>query len=115
MSNKFVKQRWKISQKLRFVAESWHLKGEVLGRYLRNKGIHSHDLKIWKEQMAMGIDSEKPVYSEERRHYKSKINRLEKELEEARAIIELQKKVKKLMSEGEEKKPKSESVKESSS
>lgn len=114
MSKKFVNQRWKTIQKMRLVAESFHLKDEALGRFLRQKGIHSHYLESWKEQMAMGIDRDKPVYREERRWYKEKIKKLEEELQEARAIIELQKKVKNLSSEAEAQKPKSKSEKISS-
>lgn len=93
MSKKFVKQRWRILQKIRFVAETWPLKGADLGRYLREKGLHRHDIQTWKEQMAMGISGEKPVYLEERKWYKSKIEKLERELFEARMIIDLQKKI----------------------
>lgn len=107
MSKKFLKQRWRTSEKLRFIAESWHLKDEALGRFLRQKGLHTHDLKTWKEQMAMGIDGDKPVYLEERRWYKAKIKKLEKELKEAQIIIELQKKVKKLRLEAEARKQRS--------
>jgi len=62
----------------------------------------------------MGIDGDKPVYLEERRWYKTKIKKLEKELQEARAIIELQKKVKKLKSGAEGPRPKSKPGKKSS-
>lgn len=114
MSKKFVRQRWRTGDKLRFIAESWDLADEALGRFLRQNGLHSHDLETWKEQMAMGINGEKSVYLEERRWYKTKIKRLEKELQEAQAIIELQKKVKNLRSEAEDSKPKSKPEKKSS-
>lgn len=96
MSNKYTRLRWYTRDKLRLVAESWNLTGDKLGQFLRRNGLHSHDLATWKEQMAMGIDGEKSLYTEERKAYKTKIQKLEKELQEARAIIELQKKVKKL-------------------
>lgn len=101
MSKKYTKLRWRTEQKMGFIVRSWDLNEGSLGQFLRRNGLHSHDLKTWREQMKMGIDGEKPVYLEERKSYQSKIKRLQKELKEAQAIIELQKKVKQLKSEEE--------------
>ena len=105
MSKKFVNQRWRTSEKMKLVAESWHLNDEALGQFLRQNGLHNHDLNTWKEQMVMGMDGNKPLYGEERRYYKDKIKKLEKRLKESEAIIELQKKVKNLISGAEAQKP----------
>ena len=106
MARKHPKQRWKVVQKMRLVAESWQLKGDMLGCYLRRNGLHSNDLNLWKEQMAMGIDADRPMYCAERKDYRTRIKELQRKLREAEAIIELQKKVKNVISEKEVKKQK---------
>jgi len=87
-----IKQRWQTFQKLRFVAESWHLEGQSLGAYLRSNGIHSTDIETWRIMMAAGLDENKPLLREERSQYEKRIKSLEAELAQANAILAIQKK-----------------------
>ena len=66
------------------------------GRFLREKGLHSTDLKTWKKEMSNGLESHQPISGETKRFFKSRIEKLESELDEAMIIIETQKKIQNL-------------------
>ena len=42
-------QKWTPEEKLKVVAETMSLSGNELGEYLRKHGLHSDDIKQWKE------------------------------------------------------------------
>ena len=115
MSEKDLNQRFKITEKMKFVAKSWNLKGEELGRFLRRNGIHLVELNSWREQMSDGLKSGKPIFRSEKKVLENKIRLLEGELEQAKAVIELQKKVQALFVEKEDKNTATKTDSESSS
>ena len=85
-----------------YVAKSWGLKKEGLGIFLRKNGIYLSELNDWKEQMQNGLEKEQEMGSHTKAYFRKKIERLEKELAGAQTIIEVQKKVQKVLA-GEEK------------
>ena len=87
---------------MRYVVEAWYLQGEELGRYLRSNGIRSEQLALWREQMKEGLEDNKLIACKTRRDYRRKIEKLEKELNEARVIIDIQKKFQKALEAEEE-------------
>ncbi|MGZ3792891.1 MAG: transposase [Bdellovibrio sp.] len=100
MSEKELNQRFSKNVKLRMVAETFGLKGEELGRYLRRNGISSCELRDWREQMTDSLDEGRPVARSEKKSLNSKIKLLEnevanlqRELNEARLLLDIQKKV----------------------
>jgi hypothetical protein len=104
MPEKDLTQRFVTKQKMRFVAQSWSLKGEELGRFLRRNGISFPELLSWREQMKDGMDDGKPLSRSYRRELQMKIDSLEKQLRQAHGIIELQKKVQEIRTEAAAKK-----------
>ena len=96
MSEKDLNQRFVTAQRMRMVAESWGLKGENLGRYMRRHGISSYELSSWGDQMKAGLDLNKPFSRQERTQYQKKIKKLEKQLKRAELLLEFQKKAKEL-------------------
>jgi hypothetical protein len=81
---------------MNFVGDSWRLKGEDLGRFMRNHGISCPELDSWKEQMKAGLDMNKPFGRSERAEYQLKIKQLEKKLQHAELLLEFQKKAKEM-------------------
>ena len=88
-----MRVRWTTREKFNLVYLSWGLKGFELGRFLRLQGLHLCDLKGWLEQMQEGLEKDVVVTGNTKKYFRNKILKLEKELVEARAIIEAQKKV----------------------
>ena len=86
------------------VAKSWSLKGEDLGRFLRENGISSVELESWRQQMQDGMDDNKPLEPSTKKRLEQRIRLLEEELKRAQGIIELQKKAQKILAEEEARK-----------
>lgn len=103
MSVKDLRQRFSTSEKMELVGESWNLSGQERGRFLRKTGIHSVELNSWRKQMEDGLKGGKSLDRGTKKTLESRIKLLEKELQEARALIELQKKVQDLFAEKEDK------------
>jgi hypothetical protein len=103
MSEKDMNQRFRVARKMELVSESWHLAGKELGRFLRENGICSVELKSWREQMSDGLKNGKPIIRNEKRILENRIEALEEELRQAKVVIELQKKVQGLFAEKEAK------------
>lgn len=103
MPEKDLNQRFKDTQKMEFVARSWHLRGEELGRFLRENGVYSVELDSWREQMSDGLKHNKPLSRSEKKILENRIKLLERELQQANAVIDLQKKVQGLFAENEDK------------
>lgn len=89
--------RWKTPQMVKLLSQSWDLRGNELGVFLRMHGLTTHDIKTWKETLKAALDSEKPVNPSTKKYYDDKIKRLEKELQEAREINDAQKKVQRIL------------------
>lgn len=92
MSERSDKQRFRDSQKMRMVIESWDLNGEALGRFMRTIGISSPELLSWREQMKDGLGNGKPPDRKSLKHYQNTIQLLEKEVRDLRLELELVKK-----------------------
>ena len=93
------------SEKIKLVIECNGLKDEKLGEFLRKNGIYSSELDLWREQMRDGLEAEVIVPPETRKYFRDKIKKLEADLSEALAVIEAQKKVRKLLDEEVKKNP----------
>jgi transposase-like protein len=89
-----------VAKKIDLVVESWGLRGERLGRFLRAKGLYFSEIEHWREQLKRGLEKDHQMSSDSKRYYKAEIKKLKRELAEARVIIEVQKKVHKIL-EGE--------------
>jgi transposase-like protein len=97
MPEKDLTQRFKLVHKMRLVAESWKLKDEKLGHFLRTNGISSPELMAWRDQMQEGLEEGIPLPRSEKRRYKAQIARLEEEVRQLRVVNEIQKKVQVLL------------------
>jgi hypothetical protein len=104
MSEMNSRQRFRTTQQMAMVAKSWDLKGEHLGRFLRENGISSVELESWRGQMKDGMDDGKPLDRGTRKRLEQRIQLLEAELKRALGIIELQKKAQKIWEEDEARK-----------
>jgi len=97
MSEKSKNIRWRSTHKLKHLADSFYLKNELLGAYVRKNGLHLSDLKSWKEEAYEAFDGARPMRNEEKKRLEIKIKFLEKELEKAHLKIELQKKAQEIL------------------
>jgi hypothetical protein len=79
------------------VVKSWGLWGYPLGAFLRSNGIHSLELKEWRNQMSDGLSANIMMNVNTKKSYQKRIAKLEKELKGALAVIELQKEVQNFM------------------
>jgi hypothetical protein len=95
---------WTPENKLKTVLEASSLSDDELGAFLRNKGLHKTHLDQWRSQMLNGLDSR---HSRKKARKKSKdakrikalekeLNRKEKALAEAAALLVLKKKAQKI-------------------
>lgn len=106
-TEKVDEKKWTPAEKLRCVGESWSLRGEALGAFLRREGLHEAQLKAWRDAAAgaLGAEAASPGASkaEERRaaaDAKKRIKELERELRrkekalaEAAALLVFEKKL----------------------
>ena len=98
----------KTKTKLNLVLRSMELTGVKLGRFIRENGLYKTDLERWRQQMQLGLEKETRVTRATRSHFTGKIKQLkkklkstERELKEAKIIIEAQKKIQKILEEEE--------------
>ncbi len=90
-------QDWDREQRFQLLMESSALEGEELNAFCRQKGIFTHHLDAWKKafllpvQTATKTGSDK-VLRDENQQLKKELNRKEKALAEAAALLVLQKK-----------------------
>ena len=89
-------------RKFRLVMQSYGLKGSELGAFLRSNGIYSDELNDWRNQMSDGLSGNMMMNVDTKKSQQKKIEKLERELKEARIIIELQKKVQKILEDEEQ-------------
>lgn len=90
-------RQWKIKDKVDAVFEAAKLSDNELGRWLREKGLHSSHLEIWEKEIKIVATSSKE--KEELRRAKKRIKELERDLQrkekalaEVSALLVLKKK-----------------------
>ena len=90
---------WTPEEKLRVVVEAKSLSDEVLGAFLRKNGLYEAHLKEWRQQRLTALTQRSPrksfKNSSEQRHIRElekELDRKDKALAEAAALLMLQKK-----------------------
>jgi transposase-like protein len=88
-------QDWPPAEKLEVVVEAAGLSPEELGSLVRRKGIHRTHLEQWHRQMLAGLagGKKKPLEARRIRELEKELNRKDKALAEAAALLVLKKKV----------------------
>lgn len=94
-------KKWSAEEKLRVVNETCHLKGEELGAYLRQIGLHSPMLAEWRQEALQGLrgpthQPAKPKKDQRDtliQQLEQELRRKDRALAEASALLILQKKV----------------------
>ena len=94
------------SEKMRLVLAAEALEGNELGAFLRAEGVHTSDLRRWKEQMCDGLDGRTKAKKEaakklrqaqrDKRELESELRRKESALAETAALLVLSKKARRL-------------------
>jgi len=105
-------ENWSGADKLAVVLETAALNEEQLSEYCRRKGLYPEQIARWKELAIAGNESSRPLSQAERRALKKdrktiralekELNRKDKALAEAAALLVLQKKVQALWGEPED-------------
>lgn len=105
-------ENWSGANKLAVVIETAALNEEQLSEYCRRKGLYPEQIARWKESAVAGNESSRPLTKAEMQELKrdrKKIPRLEKELNrkdkalaEAAALLVLQKKAQAIWGEPED-------------
>lgn len=105
-------ENWSGANKLAVVIETAALNEEQLSEYCRRKGLYPEQIARWKESAVAGNESSRPLTKAEMQELKrdrKKIRRLEKELNrkdkalaEAAALLVLQKKAQAIWGEPED-------------
>ena len=95
-------QDWTRVDKLQALLDSAHLTSEELGRFCRQRGIHSHQLTTWKTEMIQDQEKSSKLTKKqqdelkalraENKALKSDLQRKEKALAETSALLVLKKK-----------------------
>lgn len=91
-------QDWTPEEIIEILFESKGLSEEKLGRYLRDKGLHSHDLEEWKSSLSPKqkgrpkLDPEIVELRAEKKKLEREVRRKDKALAEASALLILKKK-----------------------
>jgi transposase-like protein len=110
MNKKTKSRKWNAKQKLKAVSETFTANDAELGTYLRREGLHSQELSEWQEQALASLESNaKPSPSrEEFGQLQDEVKRLEREIQrkdkalaEASALLILQKKIALIWGDGE--------------
>jgi transposase len=91
---------WSPEEKLQAVLEASGLPEDELGAFLRRKGIHDIHLQQWRQEMLNGLQNASPVKkakgkspeAKRLRELEKELNRKEKALAEAAALLVLKKK-----------------------
>lgn len=101
-------QDWSLAERLEMLLESHGLEEEALNAFCRERGIFRHHLVQWREAFETGVSSglqanrsEMRELKEANKGLKSELNRKEKALAEAAALLVLQKKYQALWEEGD--------------
>jgi len=96
------KKAFEAEEKLKIVLETASMSEEELGEYLRKYGLHSAELERWREEALSGLKTEKrgrpkvdpevKELREERKSLKRELQKKEKALAEASALLVMKKK-----------------------
>lgn len=91
-------RQWKTEDKVNAVFEAVKLNGENLGRWLREKGLHSDHIKIWESEIKEMASSSKEkaelrAVKKENQELKKDLRKKEKALAEVTALLVLKKKM----------------------
>lgn len=99
-------ERRSSAEKMRLVVAAEALEGKELGAFLREEGVHTSDLRRWKEQMCEGLDGRTRAKKEatqklrqaqrDKRELESELRRKEAALAETAALLVLSKKARRL-------------------
>jgi len=91
-------RQWKNEEKYEALLEAARLTGEDLGKWLREKGLRSEHIEIWRHEMKKNLNQQKK--NTELKEAKNRIKELERELHrkdkalaEMSALVVLKKKV----------------------
>ena len=102
-------RRWTAEKKFQVLAATAQLSEEELGAYLRREGLHMAQLKEWRAAVEGALTSKKkgkkPRQSPESKKIKQlerELNRKEKALAEAAALLVLQKKAREIWGDGDD-------------
>lgn len=88
------RSRFSGKDKLRLLSESQGLTEEELGEFLRREGLHAGDLERFREEALKALDNSGPTKEERRiQRLERELQRKEKALAEAAALLVLQKKL----------------------
>jgi hypothetical protein len=97
---------WSSAQKLALVLEAASIPGSELGEFLRRKGLHEAQLRAWREQALAGLDEERERRAggdgRRIRELERELERKDKALAEAAALILLKKRVLEIWGDGED-------------
>lgn len=103
---------WTPEEKFNLVTEANAIADSELGAFLRRKGVHEAHLIEWRQMMLSALKTQKPQAGAQKspenrriRQLESELNRKEKALAEAAALLVLQKKVQNLWGDEENSTP----------
>lgn len=103
-----TKEGLSIKDKLYILKETFHMNELELGEYCRNKGIVSSDLKRWEEEITEPVQdtttTERISLAYANKKLRKELDRKEKALAEAAALLILSKKAKAIWGEKEDEK-----------
>jgi transposase-like protein len=99
---------WTAEEKLKAVIEYAKLDEQEKGKYLREKGLHSVHLQRWEQQIIKGLDGRKSNKKDPRdkkiKALQRELDRKEKALAEAAALLVLKKKAQEIWGDREDEK-----------
>jgi transposase len=100
-------RQWTVEEKLALVAEAANVAPAELGAFLRQKGLRSTELDAWREQIRDALDARRKPGVEGRRikELERDLERADKKLKVAEALLDLQKKVRAIWGDGDEPTP----------
>jgi len=99
MAKQKTAKSWSAEAKLKAIVETSALSEEYLGFYLRREGLHSHQLKEWRDEVLKGLSPvlRKTSPKDERdgkiRDLERELHQKDKALANASALLILQKKI----------------------
>ena len=82
-------RQWSVAEKLRVLGAAAQVTGTELGELLRREGLHGADLALWRAELTEALESRGSLGASADR----RIRELQRELNETKALLELQKKV----------------------
>lgn len=105
-------ENWSGKNKLAVVIETAALNEEELSAYCREKGLYVEQVRRWRAAAESGADVERPLTAAERREWQKErkrtrklekeLNRKDRALSEAAALLVLQKKAREIWGDSED-------------